>query len=85
MHRSATSVWKDALAQVNGLPDCPPDLNEPQYVKLVFDPTCHVRFSTYIYTFSRKLTASSFAMRPRSILFCGLAALEAVRSASIES
>ncbi|KAF9218720.1 hypothetical protein BS17DRAFT_654775, partial [Gyrodon lividus] len=42
MRRSSVSVWKTARGGVEGLPDCPPDLNEPQYANLVFYPHCHV-------------------------------------------
>jgi hypothetical protein len=42
MRRSALSVWKHALSNVEGLPDCPRDLTEPQWVNLVFDTLCHV-------------------------------------------
>lgn len=42
MHRSATSVWKHARENVPDLPDIPPDLAEPQYANLLFDPFCHV-------------------------------------------
>ncbi|KIM79642.1 hypothetical protein PILCRDRAFT_823182 [Piloderma croceum F 1598] len=40
MRRSAVSVWKDARSNVEGLPDCPSDLTEPQYARLAFDPFC---------------------------------------------
>ena len=43
LRRSAKSVWKDALANIEGLPVCPDDLNEPQFASLAFDPFCHVR------------------------------------------
>ncbi|KZP21179.1 hypothetical protein FIBSPDRAFT_520307 [Athelia psychrophila] len=33
--------WKVALAGVNGLPDCPSDLTEPQWAHLLFDTYCH--------------------------------------------
>lgn len=42
MHKSAISVWRTVLAQVPGLPECPPGMNEPQWVNLAFDPHCHV-------------------------------------------
>lgn len=42
MRRSALSVWKYALGNVEGLPDCPSDLAEPQWAALVFDTLCHV-------------------------------------------
>jgi hypothetical protein len=42
MHRSAISVWKTARATVPGLPDRPPEMSEPQWANLAFDPQCHV-------------------------------------------
>lgn len=42
MRRSAVSVWKDVICQVEGLPECPIDLMEPQYASLAFDSYCHV-------------------------------------------
>ncbi|KAH9952089.1 hypothetical protein B0H21DRAFT_13030 [Amylocystis lapponica] len=41
MRRSALSIWREARAHVDGLPDCPADLSEPQYANLLFDPHCH--------------------------------------------
>ncbi|KDQ62087.1 hypothetical protein JAAARDRAFT_148747 [Jaapia argillacea MUCL 33604] len=41
MRRSARSVWIHTLANVPGLPECPPDLTEPQFSRLAFDPHCH--------------------------------------------
>lgn len=41
MHKSSVFLWKAARANVPGLPDCPPDLSEPQWANLVFDPHCH--------------------------------------------
>ncbi|KAF9234852.1 hypothetical protein BU15DRAFT_78614 [Melanogaster broomeanus] len=41
MRKSSAFVWKTALSRVEGLPDCPPDLNEPQYAYLAFYPHCH--------------------------------------------
>lgn len=43
MDKSATSVWRSARRQVEGLPDCPDDLTEPEYANLVFYARCHVR------------------------------------------
>ncbi|KAF8181619.1 hypothetical protein BJ912DRAFT_608613 [Pholiota molesta] len=40
MSRSSVSVWRSARSNVIGLPDCPDDLNEPQYATLVFVPRC---------------------------------------------
>ncbi|KAG6916758.1 hypothetical protein DXG01_005503 [Tephrocybe rancida] len=41
MHRSSKSVWQTALKSIPDLPPCPPDLDEPAWVNLVFDPHCH--------------------------------------------
>ncbi|KAF9218732.1 hypothetical protein BS17DRAFT_761974 [Gyrodon lividus] len=41
MRRSSVSVWKTARGGVEGLPDCPPDLSEPQYANLAFYSHCH--------------------------------------------
>lgn len=42
MHRSAARFWKSARRNIDGLPDCPPDLSEPEYANLCFDAHCHV-------------------------------------------
>ncbi|KAH0829105.1 hypothetical protein J3R83DRAFT_2571 [Lanmaoa asiatica] len=41
MDKSSVFVWKSARRQVKGLPDCPPDLTEPEYANLVFYARCH--------------------------------------------
>ncbi|KAF9234859.1 hypothetical protein BU15DRAFT_78620 [Melanogaster broomeanus] len=41
MRKPSAFVWKAALGRVEGLPACPPDLNEPQYAYLAFCPHCH--------------------------------------------
>ncbi|KAF8549176.1 hypothetical protein OG21DRAFT_1500574 [Imleria badia] len=41
MHRSSAFLWKTALRQVEGLPECPTDLSEPEYTNLVFCNRCH--------------------------------------------
>jgi hypothetical protein len=42
MRCSSISIWKKALANTPGLPECPNELTEPQYVNLVYDKHCHV-------------------------------------------
>jgi hypothetical protein len=42
MDKSSAFVWKTARCQVNGLPDCPVDLTEPEYANLLFYARCHV-------------------------------------------
>ncbi|OJA13349.1 hypothetical protein AZE42_04511 [Rhizopogon vesiculosus] len=41
LQRSSAAAWKVARLQVDDLPDCPPDMSEPQYANLVFYPHCH--------------------------------------------
>ncbi|KAI0949926.1 hypothetical protein AcV7_008552 [Taiwanofungus camphoratus] len=41
MRRSSITIWKYAREHVEDLPDCPADLSEPQYARLLFDPHCH--------------------------------------------
>ena len=52
MHKSSAFLWKTTLRQVEGLPECPADLAEPEYTNLVFYNRCHVS------------TASSDCSRP---------------------
>lgn len=42
LSRDSAPFWKTARKQVEGLPDCPPFLSEPQYANLLFFPYCHV-------------------------------------------
>lgn len=41
MTRRSSSIWRAARRNVEGLPDCPSYLSEPQYANLVFSPYCH--------------------------------------------
>ncbi|KAI0645556.1 hypothetical protein C8Q79DRAFT_910119 [Trametes meyenii] len=41
MSRNSAPFWKAARQQVEGLPECPPFLSEPQYANLLFFPYCH--------------------------------------------
>ncbi|KAL4252492.1 hypothetical protein ABKN59_002773 [Abortiporus biennis] len=41
MSRSSSSFWKASRVNVDGLPDCPSFLSEPQYANLVFSAHCH--------------------------------------------
>ncbi|KZO97156.1 hypothetical protein CALVIDRAFT_597868 [Calocera viscosa TUFC12733] len=40
MSRSSTRVWRAARGTIPGLPDCPEDVSEPQYAKLLFERDC---------------------------------------------
>ncbi|KII85738.1 hypothetical protein PLICRDRAFT_126436 [Plicaturopsis crispa FD-325 SS-3] len=39
--RTAISIWKAAFANCPDIPECPDDLNEPQYANLMFLKHCH--------------------------------------------
>ncbi|KAJ3728364.1 hypothetical protein C8R42DRAFT_638167 [Lentinula raphanica] len=41
MSRSSENIWRIARGNVEGLPPCPVDLNEPQYANLLFESYCH--------------------------------------------
>ncbi|KAL0946615.1 hypothetical protein HGRIS_012812 [Hohenbuehelia grisea] len=41
MRRSASSIWKAACANLEGFPECPPDISIPQFVNLAFSTHCH--------------------------------------------
>lgn len=42
MSRASKSIWRNVLSQVVRLPQCPEDLNEPQYANLMFETFCMV-------------------------------------------
>ncbi|EPQ54810.1 hypothetical protein GLOTRDRAFT_139298 [Gloeophyllum trabeum ATCC 11539] len=41
MNRSARTVWIRSLKSVEGMPECPEDVTEPQWARLAFYPSCH--------------------------------------------
>ncbi|KAG8929354.1 hypothetical protein FRC00_001474 [Tulasnella sp. 408] len=41
MTKEARHIWKTSLASVPDLPECPTDLNEPQYVFLLYSSECY--------------------------------------------
>ncbi|KAH7881563.1 uncharacterized protein C8R40DRAFT_51618 [Lentinula edodes] len=54
MSRTSESIWRAARENVEGLPPCPADLNEPQYAHIFFEPFCHVcsrRVASVLWTF----------------------------------
>jgi hypothetical protein len=63
MHKSAISVWRAARANVPGLPDCFPGMNEAQFANLAFDQHCHVSSTAM----SRIFGITHFVV-PRSVL-----------------
>ncbi|EGO01220.1 hypothetical protein SERLA73DRAFT_134513 [Serpula lacrymans var. lacrymans S7.3] len=40
MSKSSAFIWKFSRLQVEDMPQCPPDLNEPQYANLAFGLYC---------------------------------------------
>ncbi|KAF8594199.1 hypothetical protein BDV93DRAFT_481991 [Ceratobasidium sp. AG-I] len=42
MRRSAVHIWQSAMRNVPKLPPCPPDMCEPEYLALIYTPTCSV-------------------------------------------
>ncbi|KAG2041834.1 hypothetical protein BDR03DRAFT_855543 [Suillus americanus] len=42
MRKSNVFIWRASRSLIPNLPECPPDLSEPQYACLAFDPHCHV-------------------------------------------
>ncbi|RPD79997.1 hypothetical protein L226DRAFT_608974 [Lentinus tigrinus ALCF2SS1-7] len=41
MSHSSQAMWKASIEGVEGLPKCPPYMNEPTYINLLFFPHCH--------------------------------------------
>ncbi|KAG9042424.1 hypothetical protein FS837_010890 [Tulasnella sp. UAMH 9824] len=41
MNKQAKRIWRTALSSVADLPQCPTDLNEPQYVCLMYSSECY--------------------------------------------
>ncbi|KIK59276.1 hypothetical protein GYMLUDRAFT_675937 [Collybiopsis luxurians FD-317 M1] len=42
LSKSSQSIWRTARENVQDLPPCPEDLNEPQYARIMFDYSCYV-------------------------------------------
>ena len=42
MSRKSKPIWRAARNTDPDLPDCPPDLSEPEYARLLFETECHV-------------------------------------------
>lgn len=42
MTRRAAPIWRHALLQVKGMPECPFDMIEPAYARLAFYARCDV-------------------------------------------
>lgn len=55
MSRISRTIWKNARSNVEGLPDCPGDLSEPQYASLLFEHVCQVRALTHFQCSLNKL------------------------------
>ena len=63
MNRSSISIWKHARSQFDNLPDCPDDLNEPQYAELVFGKACTVCLVFLFFQGSLFVDPSQFCRR----------------------
>ncbi|KAF7374998.1 hypothetical protein MSAN_00385900 [Mycena sanguinolenta] len=50
MSRSSAFIWKESRSHVEGLPDLPRDLCEPQYANLCFSTHCHQCLATPVLT-----------------------------------
>jgi hypothetical protein len=49
MSRESRTIWRIARTYYSGLPDCPPDLSEPAYARLLFETdSCHVSVFEYL-------------------------------------
>ncbi|KAF5364868.1 hypothetical protein D9757_013041 [Collybiopsis confluens] len=60
MSRSTQDVWRSARENVQDLPPLPPDLNEPQYARLLEDAYCYTckhkgRCETILWTFRARV------------------------------
>ena len=44
MNRSSIFIWKTSLKSDEDLPECPSDIQEPEYVNLVFGKSCSVSY-----------------------------------------
>ena len=42
MRRSSISIWKNALMNTPGMPECPNDMTEPEFINLAYDKHCFV-------------------------------------------
>lgn len=43
MSHSSRWIWKSTMARMEGLPECPREMSEPEYANLAFDTHCYVR------------------------------------------
>ncbi|KAJ6553504.1 hypothetical protein DFH09DRAFT_1366146 [Mycena vulgaris] len=41
LSKSSRRLWQAALNRIEGLPECPPGMSEPQYTNLAFSLQCH--------------------------------------------
>jgi len=85
MSRNSRVVWRAVLKSVSGLPECPQDLNEPQYASLLFERICGVRCPINdeisdtdlpSYTGLQQSTCSRSVLRPASQVLHSLCSRE---------
>lgn len=43
MSKNSKHIWKSCLNAIAGIPECPRDMREPEYVRLLFTAMCYVR------------------------------------------
>ncbi|KAF8575905.1 hypothetical protein K439DRAFT_1640951 [Ramaria rubella] len=45
MSHGSKPIWRTARNSIPDLPDCPPDMSEPEYARLLFEKDCHICLS----------------------------------------
>ncbi|KAF8716073.1 hypothetical protein AX14_012443 [Amanita brunnescens Koide BX004] len=71
MSSSSVSIWRTARENT-GLPECPPDMIEPQWANLAYSPHCHYCFANGIRTVEwrfKKRICSKCAKQHLSVTF----------------
>ncbi|TDL20460.1 hypothetical protein BD410DRAFT_372584 [Rickenella mellea] len=74
MSKRSRPIWRAAQTNM-GLPDCPPDICEPHYAKLVFGRECHVCEApkTYKVDFAMRVRLCDGCMKLNTVKGCTLA------------
>ena len=70
MSKRSLPIWRTAREAL-GMPECPPDLSEPQYADLVFFKGCYVCFILFLIPSSCVLTRISISPLSISSQSCG--------------
>ncbi|KAF7986740.1 hypothetical protein HWV62_20306 [Athelia sp. TMB] len=78
--KGSRHIWIAAKRNLaTGMPECPADLSEPQYISLMFEHNCQVRGIHNLYTYALSLPASQACGKNRApktdyalrVRFCG--------------